>query len=259
MYKRLARQPIRLHAFTSTIGLPDILPPAKLSETLPTWWKQLAAYAEGSETLTKPLELTRLETARHCYSMNEVFKKGIGIPLWADTRVVLQANGSIEAYSANRDLRPVGGAHHPQQYPGLLSPGIQHFKFMSPWSFVCEKPIAFVWTHPFYHQPDSFKFHTMPGIVEYKHQHSTNVNTVIPRTHGERRELLFSAGEMLAYIFPMSQESVELSVEEVSEQDFKRINASSSVTSKPLFLNKALHISPWLPAGRFRSRLKKWL
>jgi hypothetical protein len=123
---------------------------------------------------------------------------------------------------------------------------------------VCEKPVQFLWTHPFYHQPNANRFHTMPGIVEYRNQHATNVNVVLPKPEGERSEIQFAAGEMLAYIFPMTEGHLKLSVEEISERDMKRINAARSVTFKPLFFNRAHRIAPWLPKGSaFGRNLRK--
>ncbi len=255
----LRRESIRLHAFTSTVGLADILPPIRLGESLPRWWKSLTPYSTADGSLTKQLGLSKIETARHCYGMRELFNRGVGIPLWADTHVVMNADGAIDTYSSNRELKPAGGSHPAQQFQGLLSSGAQQFKFVSPWSFVCEKPMQFIWIHPFYHQPNANRFHTMPGVVEYRNQHATNVNVVLQRPEGERSELAFSAGEMLAYLFPMFESRLELSVEEISERDIKRINMASSVTFKPLFFNRAHGIAPWMPkTSSFDRALRKF-
>jgi len=246
----LRRKAVRLHAFTSTIGLSKILPPVRLSSSLPGWWEQLEPHYETkgyrNPQIRQPPRARTL-TAKHCYSMQEVFKRGIGIPLWTDTHVVVHADGRLEAFGHNPNVARAGETHPVQQFPGLLMRTAQHFKFVSPWSFVCEAPMHFGWTHPFYHQPDPFRFHTLPGVVEYRHQHATNINIVLPRREGERQDFDFTAGEFLAYIFPMFDERLDLVVQEVTNADIARINAASSISDRPLMFNRRLHLNPWIP------------
>lgn len=252
-------RPLRIYAFTSSVGLVDVLPPVRLQDALPKWWAELDAFAsikDIHDKQAKGLKTERIPTAKHCYSMQEIFKNGIGIPLWADTHVILGADGGIDAEGSNRNVRP-GGTHHPIQFKGMVCNGAQHFKFVSPWSFVCERAVHFIWTHPFYHQSDPFRFHTMPGIVEYRNQHSTNVNVIIPSKAGIRRELDFNAGEMLVYVFPMCERPVKLIVAEVTERDHQRINSAAGITSRPLVFNRRRNLHPWIPSHLLG--LRKWI
>lgn len=241
---------LKLYALTSTAGLATIAPPVRLLNKLPSWWTQLDAYADLGDPkgpLAKRFRRVKIPTARHCYSMQEVFKRGIGLPLWSDTRVVIDADGRLDVEGRNPQVPAAGTAHPEQQFAGLAECSVQHLKFMSPWSFVCERAVQFLWAHPFYHQPNVFRFHTLPGIVEYRNQHATNVNVMLSRRSGERQEFEFVAGELLAYIFPVSDDKLTLSVEEVSERELDRVNCASKVTAQPLLLNRKLGMEPWLP------------
>lgn len=247
------RKKIRLYAFTATSGLSELLPPVRLSNALPRWWEQLATFVElrnPRDPRLRPQTMQKAPTARQCYSMQEVLARGIGIPLWTDIHIAIQADGQVSAEGHNRDVPRAGETHPRQQFQGMLNDNTQHFKFVSPWSFVCKSPLHFAWSHPFYHQPNPFKFHTLPGIAEYRNQHGTNVNVVLPRRPNQRDDFDFAAGEMLAYIFPMSDERIELVVEEVSTQDLARINVASQVTSRPILFNKKHKVLPWIPHTR---------
>jgi hypothetical protein len=248
-------KPIKLYAFTATVGLASLLPPTRLVRSLPAWWEKLAPQSdllEPSDPLARRFKVERILTARHCYGMQETFKRGFGLRLWSDVDVVITRDGNLNAYGYNREVKVAGGVHHPKQFPDLFSSSCQHFKFLSPWHFVCESPVHFAWMHPLYHQGEAFRFQSMPGIVEYRNQHATNVNIVLPRTAGERQEFHFQAGEMLAYILPLCDQRVELVVEEISDIELRRINAAHSVTEHPLRFNRRFKVAPWIP------RLAPW-
>ena len=77
----------------------------------------------------------------------------------------------------------------------------------------------------------------MPGSVEYRNQHSTNVNVIFQKPPAPR-DIDFTAGEMLCYLIPMTDVRVDLVVEEVSEAELERVNYTRNITTRPLLFNR---------------------
>jgi hypothetical protein len=239
------RSAIKLRAYTTTPRLTEVLPPVKLINALPEWWSNLPAYRERPASGAEKTVVANMMTVKHCYGMQEVYKQGIGLRLWADVNVAIDRDGAVAAAGKNLQVGKAGTVHPEGQYSGAFGPGVQHFKFHSPWAFVCDEPIHFAWTHPCYHQRDPFRFHTMSALVEYKNQHSTNVNVLLPRTVGERSEHQFAAGEMMVYLFPMTERKVEVVAEEVTKEEMARINYAQQVSFRPLIFNRKMGVHPF--------------
>jgi hypothetical protein len=246
MLTLLRREPkITLHACSAWPGLVDILPPQRLLKLLPEWWKSLPDHVSLTETVgpTEGHE-RKLMTAKHCYGMQELFKRAIGLRLWCDIEVTVMADGHVLARRPGSTGQP--GVIHPEaQHRGAIGSSGQHYKLYSPWAFVCNSEIQFAWIHPFYHQSDAFRFHTMPGIVEYRNQHSTNVNMIFPRPRAARSELTLSAGEVIAYIVPLTEATIDLSPQEVSTAEMQRINCAEKVSFKPIMFRRKFNVPPF--------------
>ena len=234
---------VKLRALTAVPRLADFLPVTKLSRSTPEWWRDLPSTYElpkppsppGKPAPPPPPRPQTQLSAKHCYAMQETFKNGLGIPLWADHVVSLTPDGKVNAMAPGKG-KP--GTQHPSaQFTGMLAPNSAHFKFTSPWWLVCEQSVHFWMCHPFYHQRDPFRYHAMPGSVEYRNQHSTNVNVIFQKP-AEPRDIDFAAGEMLCYLIPMTDVRVDLVVEEVSEAEIERVNYTRNITTRPLLFNR---------------------
>jgi hypothetical protein len=236
---------VQLRALTAVPRLTEFLPVTKLSRSLPEWWRDLPAAIEtplpppppagkGPAPPAPPRPQAQM-SARHCYAMQETFKYGIGIPLWADHTISLTPDGRVGVIAPVKGK--AGTQHPPPQFTGMLAPNAVHFKFHSPWWLVAEKPVHFWMCHPFYHQRDPFRFHAMPGAVEYRNQHSTNVNVIFPKPSAPL-DIEFSAGEMICYVVPMTDIRIDLLVEEVSEAEIDRVNFTRNITTRPLLFNR---------------------
>jgi hypothetical protein len=237
--------PITLYAFTSVPTLAEVFPPVELTKCVPDWWRSLPSYA--NVTLPKEHAVSRPPTIKHCYALQQLFKCGIGLRLWRDHFVTLAADGTVVADAPNGAAVRIGMTHPTFQFPQAFNATTQHYKFFSPWSFVCEQPVHFTMTHPIYHQRDPFRFHTMTGVVEYRHQHSTAINVLLPRVPDQRIELSFAAGEMMAYLLPMSPSPIKVIAEEISQAEMDRVNAAKHFSFFPLVFNRRHGLPPYIP------------
>ena len=93
----------------------------------------------------------------------------------------------------------------------------------------------------------------MTGLVEYRHQHATEINVLLPRVPDQRIELSFAAGEMMAYLLPMSTSRIEVIAEEISPAEMDRVNAAKHFTFFPIVFNKRHRLPPYIPES-VRSR-----
>jgi hypothetical protein len=230
---RLSKNRVTLYAYTAIPGLAEYLPPARLTP-MPAWRERLTSYIEPSYTSVTSPGTTSLAmtTPKQPFEFQQLLKRGVGVRLWSDIKLGLSSNGvSASCPSA----RKVGMVHPTSQHDGAIGPTGQHYKIQSPWSFVCDTPMHFLWTHPFYHRPDQFEFQTMPGIVEYCHQHKTNLNVVLSRTQSS---LALNAGEMVAYLIPMFDATIRVVAEQVTELDMKRINFADNISSRPFLFRR---------------------
>ena len=243
--------PITLYAFTSVPTLAEVFPPVELTKCFPDWWRTMPSRA----SLPHPngQAVSRPPTIKHCYALQELFKRGIGLRLWRDVFITIEADGTVVSDGPKGTTARIGTSHPSLQFPNAFNGTTQHYKFFSPWSFVCEQPVHFTMTHPIYHQRDPFRFHTMSGLVEYRHQHATEINVLLPRVPDQRVELSFSAGEMMAYLLPMSTSPIKIVAEEISPAEMDRVNAAKHFTFFPIVFNKRHGLPPYIPAS-VRSR-----
>jgi hypothetical protein len=214
--------------------------PRPLSKNSPEWWKNTAAYYEGGEGPTsspsslppglKPKKLKK--TVKHCYAIQEIFKRGIELPLWRDYFVMVDQNG--KAYPITPGNKPHSGDQHPEvQYPNLLAEDWVNFKFVSPWVAYTKKPIHFYMNHPFYHWKNA-QFQTMPGVLEFYHQHTTNINTILRRPISQEGipmaiEHEFACGDTMAYLMPMSEDKIKIRTELVSQSEMEKARRGHQV------------------------------
>lgn len=227
------RKEIELVFMTQVDGLVEFAAPQALSKTTPQWWKDTPAYydlpkdakwARGDFPHSlKPKKLNK--TAKHCYAIQEVFKRGIGFPLWKDMFVCIDQAG--KAHSLGPSMGNKLGEQHPDvQYPNLLSAEWVNFKFNSDWIAYTNKPVHFYLNHPFYHWQNP-QFQTMPGVIEFYHQHTTNINTVMRRPISPDNKPMaieheFNLGDMMAYLMPMTEDKIKVRAEQVTRDEFER-------------------------------------
>lgn len=98
-------------------------------------------------------------------------------------------------------------------------------KLLSPWYFVCNEPIKFVFTESHY-STSFFRDHNVlipPGIIDYKYQHSTNVHLSFP-IQEEPYVVRLRHGTPLVSMFPITERKINFTTKQVTVQEFNNIN-----------------------------------
>jgi len=238
-----SRRKVTLRAFTTVSHLAEHFAPVKLSQVTPEWWKKTPLTVADKDLRPGPpgapppsSELSF--TVKHCYAIREVLATGIALRLWSDYQVTVMPSGQTFAQSP-QPMKP-GEQHPPTQYPGMLA-GWAHHKFICPWLLFTEEPLHFYYAHPFYHYSNPGYFQVMPGVTEFHWQNHAHANCVFPVAR-EKREFSFKVGDVIAYLIPMEDVSIDIKAEKISNTDFNEMISSKQLSFHHHRLNKEYEI-----------------
>jgi hypothetical protein len=230
------KKPLEVRFFTATDGLVELLAPKPLSQVVPEWWRNTPAYLDEPPGGTsndprmrfRPKKMNK--TAKHCWSIQKTLEMGITFPLWCDMFVTVDHTGKTYPLGPQAHRQGLGEQHPKRQYPGLLTNEWTNFKFNAEWMAYTEEPANFYMTDPFYHKLNR-EWQTMPGVIEFHHQHNLNVNTIlrVPQGTDEKpaaMEYEFKAGTIMNYFVPMVGEDRKVIVkcEQVDEKEWEKLH-----------------------------------
>lgn len=180
---------------------------------MPSWFKEIPPVFPGP---TPNGVIVDNPTMKSCAGLTDLYTKGLMLPLWSDCVIETVEDRCRFAYA---DQRSRLDEHEPSQM-GKLRDGHVHAKLVSNWLLKTDSEVDFLWTQPSYNLNKYFRqFHVLPGIVNYKYQHMTNVNIMMePHTRIE-----LPAGIPLAHIIPITDEPIEIEHHLVTEKDYEQL------------------------------------
>jgi hypothetical protein len=208
----IPKKKLVLHCYTQTIGLVEMAPIEKASKFLPSWWKELPKNFKVTDDIKNELSIRKGTTLKSCSGFTDLYSKGAILPMWSDVTIQIGEIGNNSYRFYHRDNRSVITIH-PQMQRGNYLPDTeyQHLKFVSPWVFYCEEPTNFVFMEPTWNLEDLQYTKTLPGIVNYKYQHTTSVNMMCIRKP-EAYEFDIPFLHPMAHIIPMDDRELEIKV-----------------------------------------------
>jgi hypothetical protein len=207
------RRPSKIHidCFTYIPGLIDLFPVQNAVDRIPNWFKTVPTTCKSP---TGPMK----GTMKTCPGVGDLVKTGIILQAWCDIYVDWSRPGNNGLFWEPADK---GETHNPLQWnntPALSD--FFHFKFLSPWKFVEKTGVQFMMMNTFWHDPKQ-RHVTPAGILDYKYQHTTNINMFIPKNVFPQT-LTIHAGTPVSHIIPLSDKSIVLHQHEVTEQEYIR-------------------------------------
>ena len=217
MIFKFLQKKIVLDCFTSRSYAIEYAPINYAIKNIPDWWKSLpSSYRDGHQPKL---------TMKSCVGMVDYYVRSVAILLWCDLSIIVNADKS---YSWNFSDNTTKAQIHPMdtQATNFLS-NYGHMKILSPWLFRSEKNVDWVWSHPSYNYSNSNNVVSLPGISNFYHQHSTNINMMIHLN--QEKSFLIPYGEPLALLTPMSDRKVEIVRHLVSEQEYFNLYQKGSV------------------------------
>lgn len=214
---------ITLDCFTYIPEIEKLFPIIPAEERIPSFWKNIP-------TTVKHMGPMR-GTMKTCPGVSTLFKSGFIVQSWSDIWIGIENN-------ALRWLpEEMGEAHNPKQWGDALK-GFNHIKLVSPWRIKEKTGVNFLYTNCFWHD-DQFKPVVVNGVVEYKYQHTTSVNMLIPKKMFPA-ELTIPAGKELAQVIPLSESDVNIKLHTVTPLEYERLNAYNFAMNGQYFKRKKM-------------------
>jgi hypothetical protein len=220
----LRKKKLIVDAFTSSPNAHRFFPIQKAHKFMPSWWKNM----NNSFSHKTDIGLTiQRPTIKRCEGLMSLYQEGFVIPLWSDV-VIETANNSVK-YAFADDTSQIGN-HTAEQMTAEFQNYI-HAKFISPWRLTEKSGLKFLFLQPSWNQINFlFEMHVVPGVVDYKYQHTSNINVLMARN----KRFSLAAGEALAHIIPISEHDIDIRTHLVDENELKKMPEGSNAF--PFFL-----------------------
>ena len=224
MFSFFHRTPeIHLDCFTTDANVYHNTPIVHAIKTIPDWWKELPAYSPvfGKESEEHIWSNLSKRTAKDCYAIIELYKKGIVIESWTD--FTIKSTGKEGGYAYNIKHGPDPGFHSDQIGNGF--PDYNHIKLSSPWIFREKTGIKFLWMGAEW-ALDKYNIKVLPGVINFDIVSYTNVNIMFPK---DDKDFFVSVGQPLVQLIPLSEKKLVLKNHLINrnEYDTMIINSAS--------------------------------
>lgn len=204
---------IHVDCFTYMPEIIDLFPVYKSGEKIPQWHKNVPP------TFQHPGQPGK-GTIRTCPGVTELFKEGITIQSWGDIHINWDSNTVNNPFGIEALPQGVGEPHYSGQWNDAREfQEYHHIKINSPWKFVEKTGVKFLFTNAFWNVP-TLKYFIPNGLVEYKYQHTTNVNMWIPKS-AFPKNVLIPAGTPLTQIIPLSEKEVVIHMHKIGLLEYK--------------------------------------
>lgn len=236
------RKKIVIDCFTTNPNAANIFPIDKSNKFYPEWWKKVPPTVQ--ETAKNGIKFDTA-TIRSCSGFIDLYNQSITIPLWADL-IIETTEFKFNWVSPDSSFLITG--HLTQQYASedeILN--FYHAKIISPWRFEEKTGVSFVFMDPFWNNRDYLgKYYTPPGIVEYKYNHSTEINIFAPK-HLSRIEI--KAGSPMAHIIPMSDNEIIIKTHLINQEEYNKKYPANIWTNKHRYLKEKHILEKKCPFG----------
>ena len=211
----IKKSEIVLDCFTD---LPFVYDYAKVNHAikfLPEWWKE-----------TPKIE-SNIATIKNCQGIIDFYKKGFIIPSWFSLNLTVKAldecgNGEQWTWtSSNKEVQL--DYHQSNQFFRFSEDDSSNLKFESPWFFRTKDEALFTMTQPTWnHRNWLSNFITLPGILNFKTQHATNINFLVINGQTEKH-ILIEPLTPLVILHPLTDKKVVIKTHLVDKKELERI------------------------------------
>lgn len=215
------RKEIVVDCFTSNLAIHDVFPIQPSIKFLPEWWKKLPS------TTTQTINSIEVSngTIKICDGFISYYKNSITIPMWCDLGVKTTSEGSWNYLFAGTEPTAEGVTSHNRDEYGPAFDNYIHLKIMSPWIISEKTGVNFLFTYPFWNNFDKKGYPLVPpGIVEYKHQNTSNVNVFFKK---ENSQFIFNSGDALVNLIPLTDKKVIVKNHLVTPNEYHVLSSKS--------------------------------
>lgn len=199
-----------IDCFTANSSAMEYFPIDHAINFIPDWWKNAP-----KEYMVR--ELFPTSTMKRCPAIIETFKHGIMLPLWSDLAVAMRGSDNWEVKFASPLTRME--PHDSKQWDFYADPkDFTHIKLMSPWAISTKSDVKWTFTKPMWNFDADDDIFIAPGVLDFKTQHSTNINLLLPLKAA--RSYILEAGQPMAHLVPMSDKEIVIRRHLISESEY---------------------------------------
>lgn len=216
---------VLLECFTSNSSVFDLAKPDHAVKFVPDWWKDVPPSFVGAGAFFKS------PTIKKCSGFIENFKHGLMLPMWSDLSIELGRAGTVDYRWQYSDFHSELETHSFEQINNYLDPKqVFHAKLMNPWAFKCKEDTPWMWSNPTWNMLGTNHYVALPGVVDYKYQHSVHVNLLFSR--GQTTKVIEIPFRMpLVQITPLTERRLKVKHHLVSQKELDDLkNRSRLVT-----------------------------
>lgn len=228
----IKKSEIVLDCFTFIDLYKTTFPPINSVDTYPQWFKSLPKNDFVNNNFVNAVPL---KTMRRCVGILDFFRYSFTLPLWSD--VIINTDKESYSYFFADNFSSIE-MHNPRQHGNFIS-HYNHLKFVSPWLFFCKRDVKFLVVQPSWNFIDNQLFNEnifiVPGVVDFKYQHTTNVNAFITK---KKNELKLNAGTPLLNFFPLTDKKIKIISHTITKQEFDSKSFSNNRFLGSYILNK---------------------
>ena len=207
---------ITLDCFTDQRVIHDAYEPVLAIDWMPDWSKKMPATRKFDSNTYQGLDNA---TLKRCPHVNQLLTTGVLFPAWMQLKIKTfdtTDHAMVQTYPENSPIIP----HDPQDY-AHHKPNMWHGKVMSPWQIQDKSGLDWIWTSPQWHQDNPLKYWTVPAITEFKYQHATIVNLMVPFN----TELTIEPGDPWLHLIPLTDKRIKLNCHLVTTQELSKLNS----------------------------------
>lgn len=217
MFFIIKKKEVVVDAFTHRGYVYDYFPIDSANNFMPEWWRNTPKYIKKEQNPENMPEIQG-NTIRRCAGVIDYYNKNnLVIPLWSDLALDVGPN-SFKYVFADMTTSLV---RHEQAMRGTFMSSYEHFKICSPWKFKEKRGVKFHFSQMFYNFEDPGKIILPPAIVNYKYQHSTEINFMVKRPVSDQR-ITLTAGDPMVLLTPQTEYDVKVKTHLVSEEEYNR-------------------------------------
>ena len=190
------KKQVHIDFFTARKEVYKYAPIEQANKFLPRWWRDLPIPPKNSTNINM----------RYCTGLNDLYKRGVVVPLWSDLNIGIGALGT-ESGSYQYSDNTSAADFHPVQQRGSFAPDSLHIKLINPWNARCSEDIRWISIGTQYNQQSLSDYALVNGVLEFRYQHSMNINLMFAR-HAAESSYFIEHGTPLMHLIPLDDRSV---------------------------------------------------
>lgn len=218
---------IHVDCFTKHEKIAKANPIKKAHHFVPDWWKKLdnVVYSKNPNGMAIPNA-----TMKSCAGFIDLYRSGLIMPMWCD--FLIEVHGDSYRYQI-----AIADAGFKTDQPVVIHQSFQNgnhyenkinIKIHSPWQLREKTGVKFLYTPCTWETVKKIpKVGILNGILDFKYQHGTNVQTFFPSEVDQYR-VEIDAGMPLVQIIPLSEKRVVPHIHVIDEIEFERFKSASA-------------------------------